>query len=743
MSIIDEVGTPGEIIRAHLAQTGQSMRGLSLEAGLGPDAVHNILHRPGQRATRRTLDRLGAVLGVALPEPVVCPITWSEAARLVDGMTKTAGRRDVLRSRVRSYLRLAGIVAETAEVDRAAVIRFFDGATPVELGLSQGSFETYKCDVLAVADHALSSRPARRRSAKDLGGVHGDLYRAIVEEGLPSRFQYAAGPILIYLEERDLPPAALTADVLADYLPHRRESGVKGEERVRDHVRAVASLWTRLSERPAFARFALRPVAHPLENRRDRYRVDEALLAPLLGAFDGEIAPWAQGDRSATGEDHAAFLARLDAMAPEPTGKKALLRKKHGAENNASGPTASVDKAAEPSRRDVLLAEAGFCVDGRTWGTKTLDSRRHMVIALAKALYKETGFLIETIDELTDPDVVEAAAAALSRANAGPHSSSYVESVLQLVLKIARGFVGRPAGEIAQLDRLRKGYRTGKGIAPRNRAKLAHLTPKRERLFKGLSGRILKDVDAEVRLRRAERKRLAAGAAGDMEAVGPADARGPGDRDRVPGPFPLWTRVMARQVMCAVAHDLMMARAPRSANVLGLRLDWIRWRERIAVIEVPATEVKGWRPTDPPLVIELGPAESALLRRFVETVRPHALGPGDARNPYLFPSQARGSAARPGEPYKGLLKQLCREVHRRAGFRLHPHLYRHALGWIWLREDPSQLPSVQVLLGHQSIKTTAEYYAQVDQEHALHHWRAYLDEEDKAAKDAKGRTHDG
>ena len=74
---------------------------------------------------------------------------------------------------------------------------------------------------------------------------------------------------------------------------------------------------------------------------------------------------------------------------------------------------------------------------------------------------------------------------------------------------------------------------------------------------------------------------------------------------------------------------------------------------------------------------------------------------------------------------------LCREVHGRAGFRLHPHLYRHALGWIWLREDPSQLPSVQVLLGHRSIRTTAaQYYAEVDQEHALRHWKEYLDADD-------------
>ena len=73
--MIDEVGTAREIFRAHPARTGQSVRASSLAAGPGLNAVRCILCRPAHRAARTTLDRPGAVLGVELPEPVVCQMT--------------------------------------------------------------------------------------------------------------------------------------------------------------------------------------------------------------------------------------------------------------------------------------------------------------------------------------------------------------------------------------------------------------------------------------------------------------------------------------------------------------------------------------------------------------------------------------------------------------------------------------------------------------------------------------------
>lgn len=58
---------------------------------------------------------------------------------------------------------------------------------------------------------------------------------------------------------------------------------------------------------------------------------------------------------------------------------------------------------------------------------------------------------------------------------------------------------------------------------------------------------------------------------------------------------------------------------------------------------------------------------------------------------------------------------------------MHPHLYRHLLGWIWLREDLRRLPEVQKLLGHRSIKTTVRYYAQIDETLCLQDWQDFLE----------------
>jgi len=97
---------------------------------------------------------------------------------------------------------------------------------------------------------------------------------------------------------------------------------------------------------------------------------------------------------------------------------------------------------------------------------------------------------------------------------------------------------------------------------------------------------------------------------------------------------------IAQDVMAALAHDILLARAPRTANVVKCRLDWISWHEGKARIVVPSAEVRMRGANDPDLVIPLGESTSRLLRTYLDTIRPIALRAGDETNPYLFPSQA-------------------------------------------------------------------------------------------------------
>jgi site-specific recombinase XerD len=82
---------------------------------------------------------------------------------------------------------------------------------------------------------------------------------------------------------------------------------------------------------------------------------------------------------------------------------------------------------------------------------------------------------------------------------------------------------------------------------------------------------------------------------------------------------------------------------------------------------------------------------------------------------YLFPSH---DPRRPGEPISDkLIWHACRDAARRAGITKHitPHTLRHS--WAThLLEDGTDLRTIQVLLGHGDLETTA-LYIHLSQEH--------------------------
>ena len=132
---------------------------------------------------------------------------------------------------------------------------------------------------------------------------------------------------------------------------------------------------------------------------------------------------------------------------------------------------------------------------------------------------------------------------------------------------------------------------------------------------------------------------------------------------------------LARDVMAAIAHGILLGRAPRSDNVIRARLDWIAWQGDEARLVIPSAEVKMRGPDKADLAVPLGARTSRLLRLFLDVVRPKALAKGDEANPYLFPQQSVETSA--GQPYRGVLKRVCRLLERYVGVRTNPHLYRH------------------------------------------------------------------
>src|SRR5690606_19137717 len=117
---------------------------------------------------------------------------------------------------------------------------------------------------------------------------------------------------------------------------------------------------------------------------------------------------------------------------------------------------------------------AGVLLGGACWNAKTAATARAAIKSLAMALWAQTELVITSIDDLTEPEILEAAATALDEATDEECiGSSYLETVLKRVKKLAVGFVDRSAEDLVAINALVKSFAPSfGGISPRNRAKL-------------------------------------------------------------------------------------------------------------------------------------------------------------------------------------------------------------------------------------------------------------------------------
>jgi integrase/lambda repressor-like predicted transcriptional regulator len=696
--------TIADHIRAHLDATGKSMRALSLEAGFSEGWAKDVLRGASKRPGAEALARVSAIIGVdlcAIPNERV--VSAADALRLLAGEPPAGWSPSQVKgakTAIRFYVEQSGAGGpDTTLLEPQRVRAFLKRTTAATHGLAESTYGAYATHLKNVLD--LVRAIQRPRQIRDVLGPWRDLYDEIKGADLPDYIALSFGPFCAWCHFSGLAIGDVCPETFADYLSHKLAHGrlKTGEAQHRDTVREVHGVGQRLSAMPAFAAMGVRSVASPFPDGRDKYQMPADLLAPLLAEFDKHILPWARGEVTPDGRCVDAVLDQLEPVeVPEADQRKAAMQKFLGRQSRV-----------RREAREDRLREAGVLIGNSRWGSKTQANARAAVASLAKALWSKTDVVIESIEDLTDPVFLEAAGTALDEANDEEGvGSSYVESVLKKCKKLARGFIQRSNEDIASIEKLIQDFTPDfAGIAPRNRTKLQQLTPERTTAFLRMSKDIIAEVNAELARRRGAAIRSGRAA----ETADLLDAE------------------LAGLLEIALAHDIMLARAPRPGNLLAIYLEQhLRRRADGGItIEIPKHLVK----TRVNLSIPLGLQQSHFLDAYVAHVRPMVMSDRNRANTRLFPSRHADEGH-----YTLLTKRLIDEVHRRIGIRIHPHLYRHIAGWIWLREDPNALPAVQKLLGHKRLETTMTFYAELDETLALQEWSEILEEKNKDGEPA-------
>lgn len=594
--------------------------------------------------------------------------------------------------------RQASWAPETTKASYPAARQFFATHTPAAFGVTAGTYAVYRSEVLSVLKPAAAPK---RRYILMMTGVYRQVYdlTAQADADLPQAFRWRSSQFLWYLHDLEIPPSSITSDTLIGYYEFCRDVQMLEEGAARDRARNAATYVSLLASHPSFKAFGFSPVAISFPNRSIKYNVPPDIAHTLLQDFDARVVPWARGEVSNRGETWSEYIARLDAaeVPASASDKKAAWK--------AGQAYQSLMASEEQLSRG---AATGFLPSSRRWVPATIQSRRDLCATCAKIMYEAGGFHIETIEELTDPEILEAIAKRLlaRRSETNPQSA-YTSNIMTFVTTLARDFVARPQDDLDTMRALKARYgRKRTGIAPKNKETLRKFTEPRIQALVDMPDQILRDVNRQVQQRREAHRHT---------------------NGTLPRPAEVYNRALVQQVMLALAAHIMLARAPRRSNLAALRLDWIRWRDGLAMIEIPPQFVKSRRERDGPLLIPLNDRTSRLLDQYLTVLRPQVLHQDDAQNPHLFPSPPHAGQLRLGGYYATLPDRLVDEVHRRVGVRINPHLWRHLLGWIWLKEDPDKLSAVQKLLGHQNIQTTINYYADIDESVALQEWSGYLD----------------
>lgn len=147
----------------------------------------------------------------------------------------------------------------------------------------------------------------------------------------------------------------------------------------------------------------------------------------------------------------------------------------------------------------------------------------------------------------------------------------------------------------------------------------------------------------------------------------------------------------------AVAIEILLMAPIRISNLVNIDLD--RHLFRVGPhyhLVIDGTEVKN----SENLESELPRETTALIDRFIATYRKAA-----PDNRALFVGRNGGS-----KKISSMRKQLIKVVKAHLGLDIHPHLFRHIAGMIYLEINPGNYQNVSLILGHKNMQTTMRNY---------------------------------
>jgi integrase len=156
----------------------------------------------------------------------------------------------------------------------------------------------------------------------------------------------------------------------------------------------------------------------------------------------------------------------------------------------------------------------------------------------------------------------------------------------------------------------------------------------------------------------------------------------------------------------ALAIDILIHVALRMGNLSAIKFDthlhWPQGPRKPALLTFGAQETKN----SARLKFELPAVLADRLLVFRNEIAPAVIGNRPER---LFVTRA-------GEPKRGanIAIAISKTILRHLGVKLTPHQFRHLCAKIILDRNPGAYELVRQMLGHSSVKTTAEFYAGVD-----------------------------